>query len=363
MDYKEIKSQQKRILTQIDDCDESYEVNESGLLHKLSDYKTEIIQDALGNFGLRLSNFAAEVDFSHPDIISIYDEVFGDEDFKLDILNILDIASTNEFRPFVLKYLSRIITNHSRYKDLSERIDAPSKNLRHVRFAKEEIRREIREEKRIQDVSFRILMKKSKDSWDENPKDFSSYIRGFNRLAPLVEEATAQYHRFENFGLTSLACEIKSQLFDLVTKSKDDSYYGFNQITMITSSIILGRMYDAIIYTNQPDSWINKTYQCKMKSDQFRSDDHHNFPLDFCEYKPTFIPSVKMKSVPSDMISVMKKLDNWPEACGKPIFDNFWVMLPDINLELIYDLIEDEKVVGVLLGEKDDDIYFVSYWM
>jgi len=368
MDYKVIKNQQKRILTEIDKCGKVPKESQSGLLQKLGNYKSEIIRDALGDFGLRLSNFAAEVDFSHPDIASVYDGVFGDEDFKLDVLNILDIASnndTNQLRPFVSKYLNRIIINHSRYKNLNERIDAPSKNLRHVRFAKEEIRHEIREAKRIQNINFQILMKKSKDLWEEHPKDFSSYIRGFNRLVPLVEEATNQYQRFENFGLTSLASEIKTQLSDFMIKSKDDDYYGFNQITIMISFIILGRMYDATIHSNQPDSWINKSYQCRMKTDQFRSSYSSNTHLDFCDYKPIVLPFVKMERVPGDMVSIVKKLDNWPEACGKPIFDSFWVMLPDIkgDLELTYDLIEDEKVVGVLLGEKDDDVYFISYWM
>ena len=148
----------------------------------------------------------------------------------------------------------------------------------------------------------------------ETPDDFFYYMRNANHLHPLIEEATRQHQRFSEFGLTSMAAEIKSQLSKLIRNFKDDSYYGFNRITMTNASIILSKMHNAT-FSNQP----------------------------------LIKPSVKMDSCPASMDNLVKKLDKWPEALDKPIFDNLWVM--------VY------GVINVILGDKDGKVYFISYWM
>ena len=143
--HLKIKNQQEKILEQIDKRGEKSELVQSELLQKLNDYDQDVIKKALGDFGVRLSGFASEVDITHPDLSKIYDGAFSDEEFESDLLNLLDIAS-NPLSPFVSDNLRRVIIRHPRVKQLSV-IDAPSKNLLHARFTNDKIREKIRNQK------------------------------------------------------------------------------------------------------------------------------------------------------------------------------------------------------------------------
>jgi len=358
------------ILSQIRIHDKAKE-SKLSFLQTFSAYEESTVRQALGNFGVRLLGFAAEVDFAHPDLSELFDE-----EFSQSIMCLVKLAHDNDLNEFVADNLRRVITKHPRYKELSRVIDAPSKNLRHCRFSKPEFWSRIRDQKRTQNVDLRVMLTKGEDFWEETPDDFVSYLRHFNRLLPLIEEATAQHEHFTNFGLTSLAQEIQSQLTRIMAESKDDRYYGFNRITMTAAAVILGKMHDATFQISKNDSMslrLSRTsYRCRLTCQQFYGNRHFDalnqeFSLPFMEYKPLIIPVCQMERRPGEMVRLLQELDSWPELGHKAVFDNYWVMLPDFNItgdqELMYDLVEDQKLVGVLLGEKDGDVFFVSYWM
>lgn len=316
---------------------------------------------------MRLKGFAAEVDFAHPDLFGLFDA-----DFSESVLCLLRVAGC-ELNEFVAENLRRVITKHSQYKHLSRIVDAPTKNLRQCRFVRPEFRSAIRNVKRTQPVDLRVLVSKGLDFWDDCPDDFSGYIRGLNRLLPLVQEATAQHERFTTFGLTSLAKEIEDQLNKIMSASQDDRYYGFNRITMTTAAVILGHMLNVSFQPSKHgDHMYSRPFRCRLDCRQFSGNPHFDaldkdFPIGVTDYKPIVIPINQMERKSAQMLSLLQSLDNWPETQNKAIFDHFWVMTPDLNFtgnqELMYDLIEDGRLVGILLGEKDGDVFFVSYWM
>jgi len=376
MDHEKIRSQQNKILAQIETLGEAHEPLQSSLLESLCDHDKTVIHQALGNFGVRLLGFTTEVAFAHPDLFRLYDSAFADgSDFSNAALDLLKLSKQNQLSPFVAENLSRVITKHPQFKMLSRVIDAPSKNFSHIRFTRVELREQLRSIKKESKVDLRVLRTKGSDCWEDSPDDFASYTQFFNRLLPLIEEATEQHKHFTSFGLTSLASEIEAQLSKIVAESKDDRYYGFNRVTMTSAAVILGRMFGATFEI------LNKTYSANKRELKSRLEYRQfqgNFMFDalsqeFClptfNYEPVVVPLHDMERVPGEMVTLLRKLDKWPEASGHSIFDNFWVMLPKIDpagrgdRELMYDLLEDGRLVGVLLGEKDGEVYFVSYWM
>ncbi|CAE7860220.1 unnamed protein product [Symbiodinium microadriaticum] len=333
------------------DSDGDVRESKSDFLQRLTVIPEDNVKTSLGNFGVRLLAFASEVDFAHPDLGPLFDE----EGFGEAALSLAEFSHHLD-NDFVTENLSRVLVKHPRHKVLTRIIDAPTKNFRHARFVKSEHLEEIRSIKRTQHVDLRVMDGKGEGFWDECPDDFSTFIRGFNRLKPFVEEATAQHERFTSFGLTSMAREIEDQLNKIVSEADDETYYEFNRITMTTAAVILGHMLNAKY--KLPD-YRNSSGYYYLSTSQFSGDkdDHYDNIRKLTDavgstfrYRPIVIPPCQMDRKPADMVSLLQRLDSMPEVGGRPIFDNYWVMLPEMNLigdwAIMYDLIEEEKLTG-----------------
>lgn len=378
MDRERIRNQQDEILKKINKQDEAEKPLEENFLKINRDELSSVdLEDTFGLFGKRLSQFIEEVDLDHPEICNIFDCAFeNNSDFGAAILDIMRLKKDPNMSVWIRGNAGHILKKHDLYRKLYRSIDTPSKNCFNIRLLKKDKLNLARSQKNTKNVNPRQLMDRS-EYWEEIDDDFSNYSRFHNRLLLLIEEGTRQHERFAEFGMTSLAREVQLELDEIIHDSKHKDHLGFNQISFIEAAIILGKILDVKFKNmSQYDPSGGFGGFGTLPCDQFKGVD--SFDWAFCDrehlinYNPIIIPTCKCPNKPPEIEELIKKLDNWPDMNYKPIFDNLWLMVPEISCGdrgslfdqgIVDDLIESKKVVGALLGEVDGIVYFISHWM
>jgi hypothetical protein len=156
-------------------------------------------------------------------------------------------------------------------------------------------------------------------------------------------------------------------------KSKQESYYGFNRITMTNAAVILAKQHkyhfvrsaNGGVLISIPSDYFtslsNKIYVFDALSLEVRE---YELPKSgFLNYVPRVYPLHNLV-VPDSMWKIIDCLERFPDADFRPIFDTYWVMFPGTEEEK-YDmyLLKQGIVCPILLGERDGKCFFISYWV
>lgn len=415
MNYADVEAQQKEIfhrLLTVKDANVEY-TNPTGILTTILEHKGEEAAYAMGDFGYRLRRFAGSINLIHPDLKNVYDgQLVGMEEGKFsrdahDMLRLAAFGHSAGISQNVLDNLKRVIKQSEHYPTLNRVIDHPSDNQLHVRFLGErEHRDQARRSKRKQVIGLGTLYKKGAEFWNSHPSDFTSYYRYANRHQRDIDEAEERKRHFDQHGLTAMGAMIQQDIDELNRMSKSDQYLGFNKISLVSASIILGKMVgyefgvapsDVSCYGLQGGNVMAYARpdvfgEYDFFSGEFTNENH--FGYNKLEYYPRAYTLAEVENqLPSEQLSRMVDyLETLPELGNYAAFDHYRVLVPGLNypncstasgynfkmpnghthfFETIDDaqealdfaILRAKAAVGVLLGERDGDHYFISYWM
>lgn len=233
--------------------------------------------------------------------------------------------------------------------------------------------------------------KKGEDIWAYQPDNFSSFIRFSNPHKEDIDFAEKKEFMYLKNGCVGMANYIR-ECIDNFKSQLQESYYGFNRITMTNAAVILAKSLGFKFLTTWNDTITEeKRYRIKIPSDFITSSKEHPIWLSTSEvvqhngivYEPRVYPLSYFWSFATPVIKkVIDHLESFPEACGKAIFDNFIIICPGpaissiqtMDLDVTYSnkedaafdcdkkLMESGKTNPVLLGEKDGRCFFICFW-
>lgn len=404
----EVKKVQSKSI-KFEGCDEVQEPanTEGSVLSRIKDFDLEVCEAALGSkLAKRLRGFALAVDLSHPSISELFEGQLVEGDFSSDccaLLSLAEFARKNE--PTIFNRIKKIgqdfeSPSHRWRKSVEKSLDDPSNNQLYVRFVKERKERDkIRSTKRMQTINVGIIEKKGHDIWSSHGDTFSNYCRYDNVWAEEIEQARKELDRFKKLGCDDLSFGIEKDIENFENQIQDN-YFGFNRIPMTHAAVILAKVHG---YQIKNSSYRNR-YSILIPRNYFNLP---NFKHDFVvqdiraqdadyswfNYEPRSYTVKEMmdhKVVSSEMKEILDYLENLPEVGGRPIFDHYRVLVPGISypkgdwsrgsyvnrqgrkitgnvaqikIELDMMFIKDGLFCPILLGEKDEHCYFISYWV
>jgi hypothetical protein len=379
----------------------------TGLIKTILSCSNEDILASLGPFGIKLSVFASHIssESPHPDIFSIFDgelvsEVEGS--FSRDVGDVLKLVSQQGrqwISAAVLDNLKKFVTKHKSYEILSQAIDDPCKNLLHVRFLSlRNLIDDVRLNKRMQEVNTDLLYRRGFTFWMSEPSDFKSYTRGSCLYQSDIEEACIRHKHFSDLGLSLMATEIQGSVEKMRRESAESQHFGFNKISLTSASVILAKQCGYKYHARDPNSFDRDRILADADSFKYRFfsdhkdslfDDSHFVTL---EFSPRVYTYHELEPYASDETKdVVEHLERFPEAYGYPLFDHYRVLVPGVNypessqsvpysirlpngtdfnhpilqkvqMRLDAELLQQKEIAGILLGEKDGDCYFISYF-
>lgn len=370
----------------------------TGVLYKSLSSTKDQVSKALGPLGIKIKHFAENFnpEIPHPDVFSIFNgELTSEQEgtFSRDASDIIDvIEDKQDISVFVAEALYRYIAKHKSYDLLLSRIDDPLGNLLHARFMPEKERNMIRRQKMSQKIDQQLFLHKSGGGyWKSEPSNFLDYLRNNMIYASDIEEANLRQKHFSDLGLTLMAAEIQSSVEKMKKDAADFQHYGFNKISLVTASVILGKQ-SGFEYISKPFGRGNEIVldPRTIKWNFFPEEKDRLFDdsdLEFLHFAPRVYRYDDFEPMASkEMKKIVYHIENFPEALGYPIFDHLRVLvagvdykkdvfrLPDggefgdtnnekVVAKLNFELIKQRDVAAILLGEKDGECYFVSYYM
>ena len=367
------------------------------LLDKILNCDYEDIESLLGKFGRRFKAFVSAVDLKHPHVKVLFDDFFtSDPDFYQYITELLELMSCikekklTKILPSINNKFIAISKNES-CRNILKNIDSPLNNRFRIRLlSNRKDRDRLRSEKKIQTIDLNVIIKKGEDVWTSQPDKFDNFIRGGISYKDQINYAEKKMKRYADLGCSCLA----KQIFNSIEQFKDsvhEVYYGFNRITITNAAVILAKMLGYKLST----TWLLGENERKIF---FISAPQHLFEDYFEEnastaygfdYEPRIYPVDKLPISFEHINKIIDHLEEFPEACGKAIFDNYAILVPGITCPVIKNdckyfinkkgfkldyytkeeaaqaldihLINYGYITPILLGEKDGKCFFVSF--
>lgn len=375
------------------------------LLQEIIELDNQLVVYGLGSLGQKIRDFALKIDLQHPEINSIYDGIFADnQDFSqkcIELLLLAKFAKENNLN-HIFPSFPQIIIKESFDSNLIKKIDIPQKNKMHVRLLKDcKDREDIRLTKRMQTIDLQVAYKKGREIFDVQPDDFQSFLRFDSAYENDLKVAQKKLNRYKDLGCISLADEIQKSI-DVFNEHIKNCYYGFNRITMTNASIILAKSLGYRLNISQDIMTGSQTCRIFVERqffDKYNFDPEESLAIlasDFSEktfgYEPRVYPLHDLMDLASDEVKqTIDLLDCFPDAGNKPIFDHFGVIVPSVNFPfeqknnmytilnetgmvqsyssredaikaLDFILIKGKYFYPILVAEKDSKCYFISYW-
>ena len=346
----------------------------------------------MGKYGENLKRFVSSIDIYHPGLEPTLKSIFGNEFSKV-FEEIITLSKLVKKESGLGGYLSQIFKLMSKEfsKNALLRVDAPSVNGLHVRFIETLAGREkVRNFKEIQLIDLKSFYKKGEEFWKFQPFDFSFFLRFNSTYEKELIAAERKADRYKELGCTSLFNEIKRAI-DFYKEQVEDSYYGFNRITMTNAAIILAKASGYKLVGKKDSLRIVADRNCFSNS----TDCFFVQPNDLSwNYTPRAYPLHKVWDFAPDRIKqCFDYLENFPSAYNKSIFDHYIVVVPGIDglapsldentfkfykeaenplvfsgrdnalMALDKAFIEGQYFVPVVLGERDGKCYFICYFI
>lgn len=348
MDYQAIQKEQNNILAKIYDSPQVAETQQvTGMLPVLCECDDEDISFFTGCIGLRLKSFAQRIDLAHPhpDLFAMHQGCFATIDHPFnwlvcDLIKLAKFMRNDNWHLLITRSLSGGFFDNPDAEQVLDTIGA-SGSLLHIRFMTNRASREkLRAKKSLQHIGLKTILSLGPDPWDRIPASFLSYHRGSNSLESDIQKARIRKAYFLDLGLQSMAAEVQNSISKMMLDVVSSQYHGFNRITLQMTAAIL----------------------CKMRG-HYRA----------VEYQPYCVPLAHVY-VPEKIKLLVDFMEEYPEISGHALFDNYWVVIPDLpySLEIPSYFIDsqgikhdydNDNIVGALLGERDGEHYFICYWM
>lgn len=303
-------------------------------------------RNTLGEIGDKLFDFVQSVDQHHPQTSEVFTSIFSnDKTFLAQVGELFLMAES----AFLCGYLKHIIPSLPKLLDKKKL----SKNFLKldtfaIRLLPKEKREFCRVHKKMQVVNLVPFYKKGTDLWNRCQNDFSAFARFSEPYKEEIQAYEKKALRYIDLGLKISGDKTASDVNKL---RNNEVYYGFNRINLSYAALILARQSGCRLRTTY-DS--NNFKNCKI----VWPDGH--------DYELRAYPLHDMICVASEeLLKLVHDLDNFPEANGKAVFDNFIVLVPSLSYtdgEADRMQIQDAYIHPILLGEKDNKCFFISDW-
>jgi len=390
------------------------------LLCRVIECDDALLEFTLGKVGQKLRLFAQNVDFQHPEIVSIFDGIIAnDQDFAQECMELLvlgQFARDNNLQR-IIPALGRALTKESLTRNIIKKIDIPANNRMHVRLLKDcKEREEIRMTKRMQIIDLQSVYKKGEEIWNAQPDNFTKFLRFDTAYQDDLKVAEKKAMRYEELGCTSLASEVRKSI-EAFREHMEQSYYGFNRITMTNAAVILAKSLE-YTYTPPQDAggssygnWrtegkitVNRKFFGKYNFDPEQTMEFSPIVSSVAgspiftqkvqapyNYEPRVYPLHEFSDIMTDNVrKTISVLEEFPDAGDRPIFDHFGVIVPGVSFPLekqkMYTfsdeqgmvqsyaaredalktldsiLIKGEYFYPIIVGERDGRCYFICYW-
>lgn len=368
-----------------------------GILREITEYDEEVIRWALGDFGMRLRDFARAVDLTHPEITNT---IFLEPEFSDKFCQVLKLVQYARQQGMVdcLDGLSKLYT-----KNLPQQmrfLDSPFKNQQYVRLLPSRQEREqVRSTKSMREIDLRSFHKKGLIAWDGLPSDFGLYVRHNESYKDQLVVAEKRAEKYRSLGLVEMAGRITESIENF-REMMEENYYGFHRITMTNAAVIAAKMHGYKFLTpgEEFDGWEVTTFKIAVPSRNFKK---YQFEIGNPNrksywYCPRAYPLNEMPQIPKKVKSIIEELERFKDVNEKAIFDHYAIVVPsvkfpddrmsatnedlisimdrhgevkqfdnyqDADKEVDTNLIRKKLVTPVLLGEKDGRCYFICYWV
>lgn len=331
-----------------------------GILDAVRDYDSTVVRQTLGEFGLRLKDFASVVNTRHPEIEFAAGRALDpDSEVSKTLQQLLQVGqyASAEKLNLVFPVLSRV--SGKLPKEL-RRIDSPYKTQQNIRFMhSREQRDKVRATK--QPVSLVFNNKELSQLWNTTPENFHIFSRHSQEFKEEVNKAQKRADRYRGLGCVQNAQVIESDIEKFCDRY-GEQHYGFHRISVRVAAIILAKMHNFVIKRRE------HVYSLECVGSQF--DEYLAYGSQHRRYMPSIYPMwrfMKIADTPARIKGVIDYLEAFPDVGGNAVFDHYMVVLPMIEVavtgeDIVGELISEKKIVPVLLGERDGKCYFISYW-
>ncbi len=293
-------------------------------------------------------------------------------------------------------------------KETMRKLDSPFVNRLHVRFLKSvEDREKVRHTRRMQRINLSCLCKKGEEIWDAQPSNFSRFIRFDMAYQEELLKVEKKAKRYADLGCTDLCNEVIKTV-ETFKQQLDDSYYGFNRITMTNAAVILAKSLDYSLHRPFMLTEFSNNREYRIVVEPTRHFNGYNFLTEVemvpyfmstgspilhrrsdsgpVAYEPRAYPLHELWSyISASAKEIIGLVDNFPEADGKSIFDHYIVIVPGVDypkekdkrfvdecgVVREFNTLEDAKKVlditlismkcicPIILGERDSKCYFL----
>lgn len=302
----------------------------------------------LGKAGDKILDFVQNVDSTHPHAPEVFTSIFSDKAYSLQVGELFLMAESAEqcgYLKNILPSLPKLLEKKKLSKNFLKSDGFA------IRLLPKEEREYLRVQKRMQPVNLAQFYRKGADTWSRCQNDFSSFAR-FNE--PYKEEIQAYEKRALKYIDLGLKISGDKTAADIHKLRNNEVYYGFNRILLTHASLILARRAGFKLRTTY-DVDDFKSHKIVWPDDKTSQ-----------EYEARAYPLHDMLCTASEeLLKIIHTLDNFPEANGKAIFDNFIVLVPTLNYtdgELDRMRVQNGYIHPILLGEKDSKCFFISEW-
>ena len=379
------------------------------IMSKIKASDQSLLSMAFGEFGICLGRFVKSLDLSHPESISICDAIFGTDHFFADkfydLLMLAEIAAERGHTS-CFPFLGQAVIREYMSKPVYKRIETGQTARSYVRVVEDRQQRgSLRKGKRTQIIDMQSLYKKGDEVWSAQPEDFGRFMRFDSAYRSELEQAEKRMLRYRDMRCSTLAQEMQRSI-NSFRENMDQSYYGFNRITMTNAAVVLAKFLGYRFVPEQQMSIGSFSYSAnpKIVIDQSSLGDYRftvdNYVGGLSQeqamakimgqkhvYQPKVYPYPMLEDLAGDGVrKIVDCLERFPELGGKPIFDHYGVIVPSVlytescfrdsngliqrfddmnELSLVLDrsLIKTKSVIPVLVGERDNRCFFISYWI
>jgi hypothetical protein len=346
------------------------------VLHVCREYHSDELENYLGDVGISLFNFCHIADLDHPDIAKLSDGNFADTSpigysrLTIDALRTLQWANRNSISPSIVRTIQDLVRNHPVNAWVHKRLNSSLTRLVAGRTERDALRSQKRQQRVFPTASF------TGSSFGNAPEKFDCYERGYSIYLQDVEEAEKRRDHFLNLNLPTLAGEIDRSIERIKTEMKTSQCHGFCKIDITTAAMALAKIngYE----TRSMDDGASFTIRApkEILPDYAQWADGNNL------YAPRIYSHISWwDEAPDRTKEIIDFLEMFPELGGRPVFDNYWVVVPGVDrndveihgmnqqdlvrthAELDKHLVRQKNITPILLGERDGELYFICYWM
>lgn len=375
--------------------------NAPTIVEQLFDSDPAFLEFSFGHLGQSLGSFIKTLDLNHPEITNVFDGALIDgTSFSKQFMEFLALSqyAYNSGITSIFPLLGDILLREICDKSFLKKIENNC-NKCHVRLISSQLERDsVRLNKKMQVIDLQNIYKKNADVWKMQPDDFLPFLRFDSVYSNEIAKAEKKMRRYQELGCITLANEIAKSIQNF-RDNMEQSYYGFNRITMTNAAVILAKLH-GFSYTPSQSVYAGGFYTNTDPQIHVYNSFFNNYNFDPTNalsamysnlysryvYEPKVYPFYELKELASDqLLNIINKLENFPEANGKPLFDHYGVIVPSFSYNLLYIndesgviqnftsaieasraldkiLIRKKLIFPIVVGERDGKCFFICHW-